>query len=285
MGEARRQDILTDLRALVRAQKLGARPSGPIPTLPFGLAEIDAALPSGGLALGAVHEVYGGGADLIHGAAAAGFAAGILARTIGPVIWVVSHKDLFAPALATVGLDPDRVIYVEAGDSQTVLLAIEEALRHVGLAGVVGEVSGKVGLSASRRLQSAAEGSGALGLLLRRPRRLGQDDTDDPTAARTRWRVTAILNGSALPGSSSTPGRAGAKWQLELLCCRGGEPRSFTVEACNAMGHLGVPAEAAGRSAAANEAPRRHGMRPPTSDPCFRPPLTTGEINCLPQTC
>lgn len=249
MDEARRQDILIDLRALVRAQELGARPAGSIPTMPFGVSEIDAVLPSGGLALGAVHEIYGGGADLVHGAAAVGFAAGILARTSGPIVWVLDRKDLFPPALAAVGVHPDRVIYAEAGDSKTVLLVIEEALRHVGLAGVVGEISGKVGLTASRRLQLAAEGSGVLGLLLRRPRRLGQDDTNDPTAARTRWRVTALPSGPALPRSLSPPGLAPARWKLELLRCRGGEPRTFDVEACDTAGRLGGSGARTDRSA------------------------------------
>src|ERR1051325_8549773 len=48
--------------------------------LPFGVAAIDNALPGGGLALGAVPEILGAGGDEGDGAAAAGFAAGILAR-------------------------------------------------------------------------------------------------------------------------------------------------------------------------------------------------------------
>src|SRR5258708_16574054 len=48
--------------------------------LPFGVAAIDQALPGGGLALGAVHEILGAGGDEEDGAAASGFAAGILAR-------------------------------------------------------------------------------------------------------------------------------------------------------------------------------------------------------------
>jgi len=48
--------------------------------LPFGIAAIDRALPGGGLALGAVHEIMGQDGDEEDGAAAAGFAAGILAR-------------------------------------------------------------------------------------------------------------------------------------------------------------------------------------------------------------
>src|ERR1700675_4511979 len=54
--------------------------------LPFGVAALDCALPGGGLALGAVHEILGAGGDEEDGAAAAGFAAGILARLgLGPL--------------------------------------------------------------------------------------------------------------------------------------------------------------------------------------------------------
>jgi hypothetical protein len=35
-------------------------------------------------------------------------------------------RDLFVPALVGAGLHPDRVIYAEAGDEQTVLLCLEE---------------------------------------------------------------------------------------------------------------------------------------------------------------
>jgi len=48
--------------------------------LPFGIAAIDQALPGGGLALGAVHEILGAGGDEEDGAAACGFIAGLLAR-------------------------------------------------------------------------------------------------------------------------------------------------------------------------------------------------------------
>ncbi len=86
--------------------------------LPFGIKAIDERLPGGGLALGALHEVAGGGNGAIDGAAAALFAAGIAARTRDRVLWCVTRQDLFAPALALAGLAPDRVIYVEAGDEK-----------------------------------------------------------------------------------------------------------------------------------------------------------------------
>src|SRR5258706_2955835 len=103
--------------------------------LPFGIKAIDGRLPEGGLALGALHEVAGGGNGAIDGAAAALFTAGIAARTRGRVLWCVTRQDLFAPALALAGLAPDRVIYVEAGDEKSVLACFEEGLRHGGLQG------------------------------------------------------------------------------------------------------------------------------------------------------
>jgi len=255
MDEARRQEVVADLRTQLRAQELGPRPDASLPSLPFGLPEIDTALPCGGLVLGAVHEVFGGGPDLLHGAAVTAFVGGILARSSGAVIWAYPKRDLFPPALGAVGVHPDRVIYVEAG--KDVLLVAEEALRHVGLAAVVGEIDGSIGLTASRRLQLAAETSGGLGLLLRRPRRLNRDHTEEPTAAHTRWRVTAVPSGPVLAWSPETPGLARARWRLDLLRCRGGESRSFSVEACDAQGRLGLPAHVADRSTPADAEQRR----------------------------
>ena len=256
MNEVRRQEVLSELRALVGASELANRPSGTLPSLPFGLPEIDNALPTGGLMLGAMHEVMGGGADSMHGAAAASFAGGVLARTQGPIIWTYVRRDLFAPALAGVGLHPDRVIYEEAGDSKTVLLVLEEALRNVGLGGVVGEVDGVIGLSASRRLQLAAEASGVLGLIIRRPRRLTANAEAEPTAAHTRWRVTSVPSGPPLSWSPATHGLGLAQWQLDLLRCRGGEPRSFVVGACDKAGRLGLSAAFADKSDASVEQSR-----------------------------
>src|SRR5436853_5656750 len=69
--------------------------------LPFGVAAIDRALPGGGLALGAVHEILGAGGDEEDGAAAAGFIAGILAR-LGPHLMPTSpsHRCAMGPSLS-----------------------------------------------------------------------------------------------------------------------------------------------------------------------------------------
>jgi protein ImuA len=161
--------------------------------------------------------VAGGGNGAVDGAAAALFAAGIAARTRGQVLWCVTRQDLFAPALAQAGLPPDRVIYVEAGDDKAVLASFEEGLRHRKLGAVVAEVS-RLSMTTSRRLQLAAEGSGVIGLALRRGRRqVEAAEFRQLTAATTRWRISALPS-TPLP----VPGVGRARWRLELLRCRGG---------------------------------------------------------------
>src|SRR5260221_5820229 len=115
-----------------RIQRLEGGAARPRTVLPFGIKAIDQHLPEGGLALGALHEVAGGGNGAIDGAAAGLFTAGIAARTRGQVLWCVTRQDLFAPAIAQAGLLPDRVIYVDSGDETSVLACFEEGLRHGG---------------------------------------------------------------------------------------------------------------------------------------------------------
>ena len=99
---------LESLRAQVR--QIEGQHRRATPSLPFGVAAVDARLPGGALPLGALHEIAGGGNGAIDGAAAALFAAGIAARTRGKVLWCLTRLDLFAPALAQAGLNSDRVI-------------------------------------------------------------------------------------------------------------------------------------------------------------------------------
>ena len=212
--------------------------------LAFGLDAIDRVLPDGGLAFGALHEVAGGGTGAVHGAAAALFTAGVAARTGGKVLWCLTRPDLFAPAVAQAGLSSSRVIYVECGDDKTVLACFEEGLRHKGLGAVVAEVA-RLSMTASRRLQLAAESSGTIGIAIRRWRRQAAD-FGQPTAAVTRWRVTALPS-EALP----LPGIRRARWQLELIRCRAGESADFVVEACDAKGCIALPADLVDRPVAA----------------------------------
>ena len=214
--------------------------------LPFGIPEVDSRLPGGGLARGALHEVAGGSNGAIDGAAAGLFAAGIAARTTGKTLWCIAKPDLFAPALAQAGLAADRVVYVEAGDDKTVLACMEEGLRHGGLGAVVGEIA-HLSMTASRRLQLAAEETRSIGIALRRWRRhTDAYDFGVQTAARTRWRVSVIPS-ETLP----VPGIGRHRWLVELAHVKGGESADFEVDACDEQGCLALPAELVDRPAAA----------------------------------
>ena len=240
---------LDRLRVQIARIEHGDTPT-PHATIPFGIPDIDTPL-LGGLARGALHEAAGAGPDTEHGAAAALFLAGILARLTGPVLWVVERPDLFAPGLAAAGLPPARVVFAEAG--KNVLMAMEEGLTHAGLAAVVGEFSQKLSLIASRRLQLAAGHSGVMAALLRRSRVFNDPELMAPSAAVTRWRITALPSPPPFPDAPSVPGLGNAHWRLELTRHRGGQPRSWIVEACDAAGRLTLVANLADGSAAATE--------------------------------
>jgi protein ImuA len=234
LSQTHTNQIIADLRERIKPLETGG--SRAKATLPFDLAEIDRKLPEGGLAFGALHEVAGGGNDTINAAAAALFAAGIAARTKGKVLWCITRQDLFAPAMAQAGLDPDRVIYVEAGDQKSLLSSFEEGLRHGSLGAVIADVAG-LSMTVSRRLQLAAEQSGSIGIAVRRWKRLADAaDFGQPTASVTRWRVS-VLPSKELPVS----GIGRARWLLELIRCRAGESADFEVEACDGKGRLGLP--------------------------------------------
>ena len=218
--------------------------------LPFGIPDIDAALPGGGLATAALHEVAGSGVDIEFAAAPALFAAGILARRPGPVLWVLHRPDLFPPALAAAGLHPGRVIYVMAGSEA--LLVMEEGLRHPGLAGVVAEITARVSLTVSRRLHLAAQAGGAMAFLLRRR---NQGATEGALAAMTRWRIGPQPSAPPIPHAPHIPGLGRMRWRLDLARCRGGRTGSWVVEACDAAGRLGMVSPLAHGSAAAPEVP------------------------------
>jgi protein ImuA len=265
-------------------------------TLPFGVAAIDRALPSGGLPLGALHEVLGAGADEEDGAAAAGFIAGILARLgaegpeatgkagsgAGLVLWCLKRPDLYGPGLLAHGLDPARVVLVTARRGAEALWVAEEALRagsEAGLAAVVAE-AGRLPMVAGRRLQLAAERTGLTAFLLRRWPTAAEAaaERERPSAASTRWRVAALpLLSLTLSQQNPLPTRGRgsdiaatgllgtgvgrSRWRVELLRVRGGMPGSWETEIADATGHVCISAGLADRPAA----PRR-----PRAEPAIR---------------
>lgn len=165
-------------------------------------------LPGGGLARAAVHEVRA-----TSPGCGTAFCALLLARTGGTVLWIAAGRDgllAWPPGLAQFGLNPADLVLVRAGHWPDALWAMEEALRCPAVTGAILAGDGQMDLTATRRLQLAAETGGALGLLL-------QPDTTSAahTAVTTRWRVGSLSAGDGLEDP---------RWLLELLRARGGRP-------------------------------------------------------------
>ena len=124
--------------------------------------------------------------------------------------------------------------------------------NHGGFGAVVGEVA-RLSMTASRRLQLVAEDTGSLGLAVRRWRRQAEAaDFGQPTAAATRWRVTALPS-APLP----VAGVGRPRWFVELIRCRAGACADFELEACDETGRLALPPHLADRSAATPSWTRR----------------------------
>lgn len=232
-----RAGVLADLRAHIRRIEGTGGEGGR--TLPFGVEAIDAHLPDGGLPLGCLHAV-----TAEDPGAGTGFAATLLGRLAtpkAPALWILRGRDLYAPGLAAHGLTPDRLVAVRAVRAVDALWAMEEALRCSALSAVLGELEG-VDLTASRRLQLAAESSGVTGFLLDlgagapacRNRRWSDKGPEGLSAAVTRWRLDAAPSRDeeedrAPRPAGGLPGLGAPRWSVALERCRGGRPGRWTL--------------------------------------------------------
>lgn len=251
-------EAIQELRATIARLERGKRTKradAAAAALSFGVDAIDAHLPDAGLAPG-LHEIAGRGRDLQAATTPALLAGALFAhgpRVRTPVLWVVERRDLFMPGLTATGLHANRVLMVEAG--RDALAVAEEAARTRGLAGVVVEWGGRLGLTASRRLQLAAEEGGLPVIAIRRPHVAcapgAVSPVDAPNAALTRWRIATLPSRPVDPIDTGpftlTLGRA--LWRLELVRARGAEPASWIVEAFDETGRLALPAVSADRAA------------------------------------
>ena len=179
----------------------------------LGHADADATL-QGGLALGAMHEVFAEAGR--QSAAATGFVAGLAGRAAArrPMVWVrqdfaeIESGALSMSGLAELGLDPRVLVTVRAADVDTALKTAADALACDALGVVVLEVWGEarqLDLVTSRKLTLAAQASGVTGLLLR------VAAEPSPSTAETRWIVRAAYSppsAPSLPAASSMPAAA-----------------------------------------------------------------------------
>lgn len=196
--------------------------------LTSGRAGFDAAL-RGGLAIGRVHEFFA--ADALDGTSAAAFAALLALRTPGkaPLIWLRTVDaasrtgHIYAPGIAELGGDPDRLLLVEAPDPKMLLAAANDAIRCAGSAAVIVESWGKfplLDLTAGRRLALGARDAGTTLLMLR------LNAAPTPSVAETRWSVAAAASRELEANAPGAPafdlellrwraGPAGGRWRLD----------------------------------------------------------------------
>ena len=219
-------DIITQLRKdilpLQRFKKNRVNTIGePLPPA------ITNAFPNAEFPFGAIHEFIAAGAE--DAAASSGFITGILASLMdssGVTIWISSYRTPFPPALATFGLAPDKIIFIDLKKEKEILWAMEEALKCKGLAAVVGEIT-ELSFTASRRLQLAVEESKVTGFIIRRnPRAI------NITACIARWKITSLPSEPA----DNLPGVGFPRWNAELLKIRNGKPGKWEIEF--AAGHF-----------------------------------------------
>ena len=219
-----RSDAITALRARVAGWQRREAPAWP--AAGFGLEETADSPLAGGLASGALHEVLPEApADL---AAAAGFALALSSRILrvreGHVLWICPGARgrrggrLYPVGLAGFGIDPGRVVQVEASRPRDLLWSLEEALSHGSLAAVIGILADgdrSYDFTASRRLSMRAAQSGATALLL--GSRCGLDMA---TAAQTRWSVASGKSAPAQYTGQAVPGLGPPRWQVRLVKSR-----------------------------------------------------------------
>src|ERR1700726_1923336 len=218
----------------------------------LGHADADATL-QGGLALGAMHEVFTEAGR--QGAAATGFVAGLAGRVSArrPLVWVrqdfveLESGALSISGLAELGLDPRLLVTVRAADVDSALRTAADALACDALGVVVLEVWGEarqLDLVASRKLTLAAQASGVTGLVLR------VAAEPQPSTAETRWIVRAAHSppgalwsvwGAPVFDAQLVRNRHGpvGRWIMEWKCdeCLFSQPAAYPQPVAAAPAH------------------------------------------------
>lgn len=201
-----KERVLAGLRADVRRVERGS-PGEAASSAASTFSLLDGAAEFPVLSKGALHEVRGAGHP--DRPAALGFLMALIARLqlaetttspldTRPILWceqvsgTLDFGTLYGPGLASFGLDPARFIVARAKTTAELLWAMEEGVRCGALSSVIGLFGPRsaLDLTASRRLQLAAERTGTTVFLLRQP------SDSMVTVARTRWLIATRASGS-----------------------------------------------------------------------------------------
>lgn len=191
--------------------------------LNLGLGILESAFPGKAFQKAAIHEFISHSSQ--QAACTSGFMSVIISKLMqndGVCVWVSTkpRRAVFPPALKSFGIEPHRILFVDAEKPKQTLWALEEALKCNAVAVVVGELN-ELAFNDSRRLQLAVEQSRVTGFIHRfRPKNL------DAVACVTRWKVTSLA--SVAP--DGLPGLGFPRWNVQLLKVRNGMPGEWQVQ-------------------------------------------------------
>ena len=185
------------------------------------LGPIKNAFPGNTFPLAAIHEFISASPE--DATVTGGFVGGLLSPLMqngSAAIWVGASETLFLPALQSLGIAADKIIFINLKKEKEILWTIEEALKCNGLAAVVGQLQ-ELSFTSSRRLQLAVEKSQVTGFILRQNPRV-----INTTACISRWKITSLHS----EVHDGLPGVGFPRWNVELLKARNGKPGNWQVE-------------------------------------------------------
>ncbi|WP_072779508.1 ImuA family protein [Marivita hallyeonensis] len=182
---------------------LSRRSHRAFPEITLGDAEI-------ALRLGRVHELCG--------AARHTLALAVTARAGGPAIWITASDpaDSLCPDAIAEWINPGDILFVKAMKRDTLLWAMEEALRDGQAPVVIADLPGPPGMVPVRRLHLAAEAGCGKGLCHPLALLLTPEDGGAP-GIETRWALHAAHR-------HHTP-----LWKLDRLRARMAPPKQWVM--------------------------------------------------------
>lgn len=185
----------------MRALEASCRPCAPV-TIPLGLGGLGELFPDGGLAAGSLVELL----PRSPGAGAWTLALVLARYACGErktLLIADAERCFYPPAARAFGLDPERTIIVRPRQASDALLALAQALRCSAIGAGIGAFD-RLHDRDARKLQLAAEASGAIGVLVRPMTALHA-----PSFAAVRWLL------EPLPSA-----RGRRRLRVEVLRCR-----------------------------------------------------------------
>ncbi|RYJ44264.1 ImuA family protein [Flavobacterium beibuense] len=184
------------------------------------LAPFTAAFPGQVFPTGAIHEFIS--YEVTNAAATRGFITALTGRLMrkgGLCLWISRNRDIYPSGLRNFGLEPDRIVFINAAHPKDALWILEEALKCEALTAVISEIR-ELSFTDSRRLQLAVENSGVTGFIHRLCPR-----AENALACTTRWKITTLPSVSV----DNLPGVGFSAWDVQLLKVRNGRPLSWQV--------------------------------------------------------